>query len=77
MNSLITKTPGVCGGRACVARTRMPVWSLVRHKQLGFDDDLLLTVFPSMSHSDLDAAWQYFLSNRDEILRDIAENEQP
>lgn len=25
----IKKTPGVCGGDACIGNTRIPVWSLV------------------------------------------------
>src|SRR6516164_3303067 len=33
--SWVQKTPDVCGGDACIRRTRIPVWLLVRHRQLG------------------------------------------
>ena len=34
-SSIITKTPGVCGGAACIAGTRVAVWLLVEAQQLG------------------------------------------
>ena len=33
----IEKTPHVCGGSACVIRTRIPVWTLVSFKKLGIN----------------------------------------
>ena len=35
-------TPGVCGGAPCVVRTRIPVWVLVRARQLGVSDEEIL-----------------------------------
>ena len=34
----ITKTPGVCGGDACIRGHRIPVWGLVRYRQLEMSD---------------------------------------
>jgi len=34
----IVKTPKVCGGEACFVRTRIPVWTLVRARQLGVSE---------------------------------------
>jgi len=31
----IDSTPGVCGGEPCIVRTRIPVWLLVRARQLA------------------------------------------
>jgi hypothetical protein len=31
----IRKTPGVCGGGACVGRTRIPVWLLIAYLNDG------------------------------------------
>lgn len=31
----INKTPGICGGEACIAGTRIAVWLLVEAQQLG------------------------------------------
>jgi len=71
----ILKTPGVCGGSACVRATRIPVWSLVLWRRQGSSDVHLLEMFPALSQPDLDAAWAYDASHRDEIDRDIQENE--
>lgn len=72
----ITKTPGICGGRACVAGTRMPVWSLVYHRFLGFTDWEILYNFPTMTPGDLKNAWRYYEANKTEIDNDIRENNE-
>ncbi len=71
----IVKTPGVCGGSACVRTTRVPVWSLVSWRLQGVSDERLLAMFPALSQRDLDAAWSYADSHRAEIDQDIQENE--
>src|SRR3954470_3571292 len=58
MEPLIRKTPGVCGGRACVGRRRMPVWGLVEYRNLGATDEQLLAQYePPLTRAELDAAW--------------------
>jgi len=42
MLSQIEKRPGVCGGAACVVRTRIPVWTLVQGQRLGLSEAELL-----------------------------------
>ena len=74
-SSKIAKTPGVCGGRACVHGHRIPVWGLVRYRQLELSEAEILRAYPSIIAADLDAAWEYYAANRDEIDRDIRENE--
>lgn len=71
----IVRTPGVCGGSACVRTTRLPVWSLVLWRRQGVSDVRRLEMFPALSQAELDAAWTYDASHRDEIDRDIQENE--
>lgn len=44
----IEKTPGVCGGDACIAGTRIPVWSLVNSRKLGMADGQLLDAYPTL-----------------------------
>ena len=68
-------TPGVCGGDACVARTRIPVWALVRARQLGVTDDEIVADYPALSHHDIDKAWAYYELHQAEIERQIASNE--
>lgn len=51
----------------------MPVWSLVNHRRLGFSDLEILYNFPSMTASDLKAAWDYYRDHQaeiDELIRD-------
>ncbi len=59
----ISKMPGVCGGRACVRGHRIPVWVLVRGRQLEMSDVELLEAYPSITAYDLKAAWDYYASN--------------
>jgi uncharacterized protein (DUF433 family) len=71
----ITKTPGVCGGRACLRGTRITVWGLVAHRRLGMSDQEILRAVPGLASADLQAAWDYAVANQQEIDRDIRENE--
>jgi uncharacterized protein (DUF433 family) len=75
--SWIKKTPGVCGGDACIRTTRIPVWSLVQARRLGFSDQELVNQYdPPLSQADLDATWDYFHQHKDEIEEAIRENEE-
>jgi len=71
----IEKTPGVCGGDACIAGTRIPVWSLVNSRRVGMNDGQLLDAYPTLTRQDLNNAWQYYDANQAEIDELIAENE--
>jgi uncharacterized protein (DUF433 family) len=71
----IEKTAGVCGGEARIAHTRIPVWLLVRQRQLGISDQQILQGYPSLTAESLANAWQYYRSNREEIENDVLENE--
>src|SRR5438270_68629 len=59
-------TPGVCGGKPCVGNHRIPVYGLVEHKRLGWDDATILQQFPTLTQQDLDNAWEYARTHRDE-----------
>ena len=73
--SWVQKTPGVCGGRACVRNTRITVWGLVNARQLGAKDDQLLDDIVGLTPDDLRAAWEYYQQHPGEIDEDIRENE--
>ena len=72
----ITKTRNVCGGDACIARTRIPVWVLVNARNLGISESQLLYDYPTLTASDLANAWMYAQANPDEIATAIRENEE-
>jgi uncharacterized protein (DUF433 family) len=71
----IERTPGVCGGVACIAGTRIPVWVLIGYKQLGASDAVLLQAYPTLDAINLAHAWAYYRFHRAEIDQQIAENE--
>ena len=71
----IEKTPGVCGGSACIVRTRIPVWLLVEALHAGASEAQLLLSYPSLRAEDLTNAWAYYRANKEEIDREILENE--
>ena len=71
----ITKTTGFCGGRACIAGTRITVWGLVAHRNLGLDERAILAAVPLLMSDQLSAAFRYADENADEIAHDLAENE--
>ena len=71
----ITKTAGVCGGRACIAGTRITVWGLASSRNLGLDESAILAAVPQLTSDQLAAAFRYADENADEIARALAENE--
>jgi uncharacterized protein (DUF433 family) len=71
----IDKTQGVCGGEARIARTRIPVWLLVRQKQLGITEHEILSDYPTLRAEDLFNAWNYHRAHKTEIDSLIKENE--
>jgi uncharacterized protein (DUF433 family) len=76
-HSWIQKTPGVCGGDACIRKTRIPVWSLVVARRLGASDAELLHYFVTpLTPADVDAAAAYYEKNREEIDEQIRLNEE-
>ena len=72
----IKRTPGVCGGDACVGNTRIPVWSLVNDRRLGMSDAGILEAFPDLTATDLVNAWAYAEAHSEEISTAIRENEE-
>jgi len=72
----IEKTANVCGGDACVASTRIPVWVLEQARRLGATISDLLADYPSLTDEDLAASWEYVRANRSEIESAIRDNEE-
>ena len=71
----IDKDPAVCGGEACIVRTRIPVWTLVRARQLGLREVEILRSYPTLRAKDLANAWTYQCAHAAEIAQAIVENE--
>ncbi len=71
----IESRPGVCGGEACIVRTRIPVWLLEQARRLGVSEANLLRSYPTLRAADLANAWAYVRSHAEEIEKQIHENE--
>jgi type III restriction enzyme len=73
-SSWIEKTPGVVGGDARIRKTRATVWGLVEWRKLGLSDSEILVRNPGLTPDDLEAAWNYYALNQDEIDQAIQQN---
>lgn len=73
---LIRKTPGVCGGEACIRGMRIPVWLVAEMRQGGRSDADILDGYPFLTQADLDAAWAYERAHPKEIARLIRQNQE-
>jgi uncharacterized protein (DUF433 family) len=75
--SWIQRTPGVCGGDACVRNTRITVWGLVLARRLGASEAEIVSNTQGLRADDLEAAWEYYRDHKDEIEEQIRLNEEP
>ncbi|MDZ7703607.1 MAG: DUF433 domain-containing protein [Trueperaceae bacterium] len=73
--SRIEQTEGVCGGDACIAGTRIPVWLIEEFRRAGASDAEILQAYPSLSAEDVVAAKAYVGLNPEDIDRQIRANE--
>jgi uncharacterized protein (DUF433 family) len=72
----IESAPDICGGEPCIMRTRIPIWTLERLRQLGASEAQILGSYPALRAEDLVNAWAYVAAHTDEIERQIQENEE-
>jgi uncharacterized protein (DUF433 family) len=69
----ITKIPNICGGDACIANIRIPIWLLVSLRRQGSNDAELLQFYPHLNAIDLVNAWAYAAAYPEEIETAIQE----
>ena len=75
LNKHIEKTPGVCGGRACIAGHRIRVMDIVAyHEKWGRCADEIVAIFPGITFADVYAALAYYHDHREEIEASFAES---
>lgn len=71
----IIKTPGVIGGDACIANTRLPVWLFVSLRRQGATDAEILQLYPHLT-ADLLNIWVYAEAYSEEIEQALKEQEE-
>lgn len=73
----ITKTPGICGGRACIAGHSIRVMDIVVwHEKRAMSPEEIVYQFPGITLADVYAALTYYLDNRQEIEDEFKKDEQ-
>lgn len=72
----INKTPGVCGGDACVGNTRIPVWLILSLRRQGAKDVEILQLYPQLSAADLVNSWIYGEAYSEEIETALKEQNE-
>jgi uncharacterized protein (DUF433 family) len=71
----VTKTPGVCGGKACIEGTRIRVNNVAfLHKQ-GASDEKIRSAYPDLTPAQIHAAIAYYYDNREEIEAELGADE--
>jgi uncharacterized protein (DUF433 family) len=73
----ITRTSGVCGGKACIAGSRIRVMDIATwYEHQGMTPDEIVFQFPQLKLSDVHTALAYYYDNIDEIREDIRRNDE-
>ena len=75
--SHIDCTPGVCGGKPCIAGHRIRVQDVyVCHELKGLSPDEILQIYPSITLADVHAALAYYWDHKEEIQRQMKEDQE-
>jgi uncharacterized protein (DUF433 family) len=73
----IESIPNKCGGKPCIAGTRIRVWDIhVWHNLRGQSPEQIIADFPQLSLADVHAALAYYFDHREEIQRQAKEDEE-
>src|SRR5438067_12551185 len=73
----ITKTPGVCGGKACIASTRIRVMDIVvRHEHRGESPDEIVDQLMGITLADVYAALAYYHDHRADVEAEFRAQEE-
>ena len=73
---MIEQTPGVCGGRPCVAGTRVPIHRIAGYYRLGYSPEEILSLLNSLSLPQVYAALAHALANPAEIEQALREEDE-
>lgn len=69
--------PDRCGGKPCIAGTRIRVWDVhVWHNLRGQSPEQIIAEFPQLSLADVHSALAYYSDHREEIQRQAKEDEE-
>jgi len=73
----VTKTPGVCGGRACITGHRIRVMDIVVwHELRGMSPAEIVYQYPGITVADVHSALAYYFDNVEEINNEFQKDEE-
>ena len=72
----VAKTPGICGGKARIEGTRVPVQSVVLLHNEGASDDRIRELYPDLTPAQIHAALAYYYDNREEVDAQFEEDDR-
>jgi uncharacterized protein (DUF433 family) len=75
IGQLITRTPGVYGGRPCLAGTRFPILQVAVHFNAGEPPEQIAALY-GLPLTHVYAGVAYYLANREAIDEELAEEER-
>jgi len=66
------RTPGICGGKTCIAGHRVRVLDIVVwHEHQGMTPDEIVSHIPSITLADVHAALAYYFDHIEEIQEEM------
>lgn len=71
----ITSVNSVCGGKAIIEGTRIPVWSIIKWYKVGMNVEEILNEFNQLMPAQVYDVFSYYYDHQTEIEDDINENE--
>ena len=71
IDSLLTRSPSICGGRIRIDGTRLTVHQIVTCYQRGLTAEEIVEQYPHINLAQTYAALAYYHANRDEIDREL------
>lgn len=73
----IASNPNVCGGKPCIAGSRIRVQDVyVWHELRGLSVDEIVSRYPQLTMADVYAALSYYWDHRDAIQQQMAKDDE-
>jgi uncharacterized protein (DUF433 family) len=72
LDTMLVKTPEVCGGRIRIDGTRITVHRIATLYQQGQSAEEITQTYPQLSLGQIYAAFAYYHANRDEVDAELA-----
>ncbi|MGM0489713.1 MAG: DUF433 domain-containing protein [Planctomycetota bacterium] len=72
IGTLITQTPGICGGRPRIAETGVSVRTIAGWYKMGMTPEEIATEIPHLTLAQVHAALTYYHANREQMDAEMA-----